>query len=238
MSTNDYWPTGTITWDTSGTSTDWCDYYKAKIKHAGKLTYSGQTTTWTPSTATVTFGPYFNWAKSGCTAYSPAIGRHSGHAADDFDSGRIKKIRAGEQTIELPDGAILHVDADGNYHIDDDSAKVIYKANRVREFSPHVSASDMVAKFVTYVGGIGVRQKDVLNLPIHLFISWLIIEAAERDGDDIPADIIPVAADPALVAVRKPRCQFCKKFIRRLHHDNRFPFCSPDHATRHLQLAN
>lgn len=146
-------------------------------------------------------------------------------------------IPAKQASYELPDGAKLIMDDDGNYHIDDTDAKVIYQANRVRPFSPHINASDLVAEFITHVGTLGVRRADVLHLPLNLFIAWLIIEAAERDSDPIPPGIVPIRSDPAVHMAARPRCLKCGRFVRRLHFRNRFPYCSPKHATKYLQRS-
>ena len=135
----------------------------------------------------------------------------------------------------MPDRSILVINAYGNYMIEDEHAKVTYKANNKREFSPHLNASDMVADFLKYVGSIGVKKEDMMNLPINLFISWLIIEAAERDGDKI--EIPRVNEDQLLLQTVKPRCLDCGRYIKRLHYRNQFPYCDPQHAARHLTLA-
>lgn len=140
-------------------------------------------------------------------------------------------LPAGNRTIKMPDGAKLHIDDLGNYRIEDDDAKVVYRANRMREFSPHLNASDMLAKFVEYAGSVGVKRSDVMGLSIELFLAWLIIEAAERDGDPIPDDVAP--PDVELRRIVHPKCLACGKFIPRLHARHRFPFCDPDHARRH-----
>ena len=132
------------------------------------------------------------------------------------------------RTYDLPDGAKLITDTDGNYRIDDADAKVTYRANRNRDFSPHLNASDMLAQFVRYVGSLGVRQDEVLGLPIELFINWLIIEAAERDQDPLPPEVVPI--ERRLIEVVKPRCLSCGRFIPRLHQRHRFQFCHPQHA--------
>lgn len=149
-----------------------------------------------------------------------------------------KNLPAGKRTIGLPDGSSLHIDDAGNYRIDDADAKVKYLANRNREFSPHLNASDMLADFVRYVGGLGVRREDVMNLPIHLFVAWLIIEAAERDGDAIPDDVQPVAHNPVVELARRPRCLECGRFIKRIHHRHRFLFCEPSHAAAYLEHSS
>lgn len=161
-----------------------------------------------------------------------------------WDSERIMfrevipdKLPAGKRTLELPDGAKLIVDHAGNYRIDDADAKVTYQANRIREFSPHLNASDMLAKFVDYVRTVGVKRQDVLELPIKLFVSWLVIEAAERDGDEIPAGIVPVEKDRAVSLLLRPRCLACGRFVPKRHARHGFPYCSPEHAGRHIAIA-
>jgi hypothetical protein len=135
----------------------------------------------------------------------------------------------------LPDGSLLSIDGSGNYKIEDKDAKVTYKANRVREFSPHINASDMLADFVKYVGSLGVKQSEVLGLPLELFVNWLIIEAAERDQDPVPQDVVRVDHHPALLSVRKPKCRSCGRFIKRMNHQHRFPFCGISHAESYIE---
>lgn len=146
-------------------------------------------------------------------------------------------IPASENEFTLPDGAKLLVDDKGNYRIEDKDAKVTYKANRMREFSPHLNASDMVAAFVKYVGGLGVRQDEVLQLPIELFINWLVIEAAERDQDRIPDGVQRLEQRDDVKLIVRPRCLKCKRFIPRLHARHKFPFCDPVHAGKFLAIA-
>lgn len=147
----------------------------------------------------------------------------------------MRQILDKGKAYRLPDGSMLNIDDAGNYQIEDKDAKVTYKANRVREFSPHLNASDMLAQFVKYVGSLGVKQSEVLGLPLELFINWLIIEAAERDQDPVPGDVVPVQQHPALKAVRKPTCRACGKFIPLERHKLRFPFCDPMHAERYIE---
>ena len=99
----------------------------------GMITTSASTAGWysRPTSATATI------------KFTPADG-YMIDSAQFFES-ELKKIGPGAKEIELPDGAKLIVDAAGNYRIEDKDAKVTYKANRIREFSPHLNASDMVA---------------------------------------------------------------------------------------------
>lgn len=149
---------------------------------------------------------------------------------------QVLRIKPGHE-YDLPDGAKLIVDDTGNYRIEDREAKVTYKANRTRDFSPYMNASDMVGQFVDYVRQAGVKRDDVLGLPLKLFIAWLVIEAAERDGDDVPGDVLRIEQDPALKSVVKPRCLACGRFIPRLHCKHQFPFCNPEHGRAYASLA-
>lgn len=90
----------------------------------------------------------------------------------------------------------------------------------------------MVAEFVEYARSLGVAQDEVLQLPLNLFISWLIISAAERDGDPLPAHVTP---REQLVAIRNPQCLACKRFIPQKHYKARFPYCNPKHALKHAK---
>lgn len=136
---------------------------------------------------------------------------------------------------KLPDGAFIDIDSDGNYQIRDKDAKVTYKANRIRDFSPHLNASDMLADFVRYVGSMGLRQSEVMGLPLELFIRWLVIQAAERDGD--PIEVQAVEGAPEIQQIKSPKCLKCGRFIPRRHFENRFPFCNPQHGAAYLELV-
>lgn len=141
----------------------------------------------------------------------------------------------------MPDGSVIAVDELGNYKIEDSDAKVIYQANRVREFNPYVSASDLLEKFIREVGQLdGIDQGEILRLPIEPFINWLILQAAKRDGDstkDLPSVEEALPKQLALPAPSwyRPRCDVCKRFIKKTWADAKIAFCSPAHMQ--LRLA-
>lgn len=113
--------------------------------------------------------------------------------------------------ITLPDGTKINVDKDGSFEINDQAAKVIYRASRIREFNPFVNASDKIEDFIRFCGDQGIRQGEMLDLPIKLFIGWLIIEAAKADRE--PEPDVPLIPD--LRRHTTPRCLGCGRFIRR-----------------------
>lgn len=138
------------------------------------------------------------------------------------------------ETRELPDGSKIIIDDQGNYRIEDKDAQVTYQANRMREFSPYLNASDMLTRFMDYVRGLGVKQHEVLQLPLELFVNWLIIEAAERDQDPVPEGVVRPEEHKLLAAVTKPKCLRCGKFIPKTHRQYNFPFCDPPHAADYI----
>jgi hypothetical protein len=148
-----------------------------------------------------------------------------------------KKLQAGQAAeMELPDGSVLHVDALGNFRIDDRDSQVVYRANRVREFNRYVNASDLLEEFMAFVRPLGVRRGELLRLPLELFIRFLIVRAAEADGDVLPE---AEAGPPLEAQVRKalppprPRCLGCGRFLRRQLQAAGILFCSGAHLDRY-----
>lgn len=139
----------------------------------------------------------------------------------------------GRNNYILPDGSVILLDDDGNYRIEDSEAEVVYKANRVREFNPYINASDLLEAFIGDLGKAGVKQTEVLHVPIDAFIHWLVYKASERDGDvhEGMAPVLRALPAPKLVL---PRCSYCGRFLRRAWAAARVSFCSPDHMSKAL----
>lgn len=136
-------------------------------------------------------------------------------------------------TIKLPDGGVLRVARDGSYQVDDATAKVIYRASRMRDFNPFMNASDKLEAFIDYCGQQGVKKDEMLQLPIQLFIIWLVIEAAKADKEPEP----DVKLLPAIAKHVTPHCGACGKFIARQKVRAGILFCTTacfDHAYQRL----
>lgn len=134
-------------------------------------------------------------------------------------------------SIELPDGSKLDIDGKGNWKIDDKDTKVTYAGNNCREFNRFINASDLIADFIEDMGKMGARQDQVLNVPIELFINWLIHKAAEKDQEPSPQDV------PRLeYQVKKliPRCKYCGKFLTSKLVNNGINFCNSSHMDKFL----
>lgn len=93
------------------------------------------------------------------------------------------------QRVKMPDGSTIEVDNQGNYKILDEDAQVTYKGNRLREFNKYINASDLLEDFIKDLGVAGIKQGEVLGVPIEFFINWLIHKAAEQDGDPVPEEL-------------------------------------------------
>jgi len=152
-------------------------------------------------------------------------------AVDRFLDGDIQ-VRPNSRLI-LPDGHVIEVDANGNFTILDDDAIVTYKGNNVREFNKFINASDLLESFIGDLGVLGVKQDEVLNVPIEIFINWLIFKAAEQDGDDIPQDVPQL--ESSVTQHKHPKCLCCGKFIKKTLVEHKIHFCNPDHHEQYLK---
>jgi hypothetical protein len=131
-----------------------------------------------------------------------------------------KDIRPDGQphTIYLADGAILKMDGNGNYTIEDKDAKIIYKGCPVRDFNSYINASDKLEEFIKFCGTVGVKQDDMFKIPIESFIQWLVIEAARADGEKTETLALPNYS--------KPRCT-CGRFLKRKYKQSGINHCRP-----------
>lgn len=133
------------------------------------------------------------------------------------------EVKDGAQfNLALPDGTVIFIKPDGSFQIEDADAKVIYRANRVRNFNTFLNASDRMEEFIAFCAQAGVKQDEMLKLPLKLFVQWLALEAAKADNEPAP----PVALLPDLRRRAKPRCT-CGRFLSRRHVAAGLSHCRP-----------
>jgi hypothetical protein len=136
----------------------------------------------------------------------------------------------------LPDGSELVPDGKGGCQQVASDGTITYRPCYIRNFNRFLNASDLVDEFIRALGAAGMKQDQVLKVPLGPFIHWLIGKAAEADGDPVPADIPPVNNHPALAPFRlAPKCKLCGKFLpRRLAAGGMF-FCNGRHMDRYVR---
>lgn len=190
-------------------------------------------TTSTPSAATITA---VSGAAVGTSPTTAGIGISS--PADfylEWADVNLEIKDGQKRTVKLPDGTIIETQVDGSYTINDADAKVIYRANRVREFNRYINASDLLAQFVDFCGNeVRLNRDEMLNLPISLFIGWLILEAAKKDGEPEPSDIKLI---PDLHKAAHRACLLCGTELADDRRQKNIPYCSARCFEQHEQSA-
>lgn len=200
--------------------------------NANATAYTSSTTTPTISNCVITPSTVSGGVYISAPNHGVNVGP-SGYAGQD-QNGRVIRIADGmERTIHLPDGTKIEVQADGAYEIIDTDAKVIYRASRVKDFNPFLNASDKLEEFIRHCGTVGVRQSEVLRLPLELFVAWLIISAARQD-DMEPPDL---PLETKLKRQALPRCTGCGRFLARPMRERSLEFCRPRCYAVHHERA-
>ena len=139
-------------------------------------------------------------------------------------------------SLHLPDGAIVKVSWQGDIEVLDKNAKVLYKPPKERDFNPYLSSSDLVEEFIRYCAGVGITKKEFRDLPLNLFLYWLIVRAAERDKEK--ADDVLLLLETSVRSVKEiaiHRCRFCGRFLRPVFAKYGVNFCSPEHMQRKME---
>lgn len=148
---------------------------------------------------------------------------------------KIKRDEWGNNsgTIILPDGSMLVFDEDGNYEVIAAGAKVIYKANYIREFNKFINASDLLEQFIRDLGAVGCTQDKVLQVPLEIFVNWLIIKAAEQDNDDFAMQGVPRLEDKRDSLVRS-HCKSCGRYLSKEYQKAEVNFCNDACFNRYM----
>ncbi len=128
--------------------------------------------------------------------------------------------------LELPDGTIIDVEDKYRFKIYEDNAKVTREACRIQAFNRFLNASEMLEAFIKDCAPAGIKQNQILKVPVEAFINWLIYKAAESDGDQLPASRY------------NHRCGYCQRFIAKHLVARGVNFCGPDHLGGYLQRTD
>lgn len=91
-------------------------------------------------------------------------------------------------------------------------------------FNKYVNGSDLMEEFIRYLGTEGVRKGEMMELPVELFIKWLIIRACEEDKEE--TDVVLKLPAPK----QQPRCLSCRRWMRQAQ----VLLCGPPCATRYF----
>jgi hypothetical protein len=155
-----------------------------------------------------------------------------------IDPSKLALNKDVHRQITMPDGSVIHLDSSGNYRIEDSKAVVTYRANTQREFNPFISCHDIMEEFVAFCKGLGLRSGQFRQLPLELFMRYLVYRAAQQDGDEVPPEATVEAQRALLPPVRDlHRCLACGRFIRHALAAQQLFFCSQEHLGRYALKA-
>jgi hypothetical protein len=101
-----------------------------------------------------------------------------------------------------------------------------------RVLNKYLLASDLLEKFIADIGELGVKEGEVLSIPIELFINWLVCRAAEQDGHAAPDGLRALPSN--VTPIRDDRCRCCGQFITAHRRQAGVLFCSDAHMNQHL----
>ena len=106
--------------------------------------------------------------------------------------------------VVCPDGTVVQTNERGEAFVVQPGAN---PPRRRRDFeggpNQYLTASDLLGEFIEMLGQRGVLQGDILEIPVGLFVHWLVIEAAKADDEPVPDDSV-LAFTQALSALSPP----------------------------------
>jgi hypothetical protein len=102
-----------------------------------------------------------------------------------------------------------------------------------RIVSRYLNASDLLEEFIKDIGALGIRQSEVLAVPIELFINWLIVKSAEEDDKADEVKDIPKLPS-AFSTYRRDRCRCCGRFVTAQARKMDMYFCSGEHYSKFM----
>lgn len=194
-------------------------------------------------------GSYFEIDKNGCVVdfkyenakekvinvESDSLPLYESLAFNNFGDIHIPEGSKSKTKITLPNGTVVSIEPDESITINDSDAKILYKTKSVREFNPYLNASDLLEEFISYCAKQKISKKDFSELPISLFILWLIVRAAEADEDPVD-EVLPLLTTAVKKRkVHSHRCKCCGKFLTKKYEQHQISFCNTDHMNKYLK---
>ena len=178
---------------------------------------------------------YTNYLPNNYSTTTNPITYASYYAPIDTNSAMTVQLAKNSQ-FELPNGDKLIIDDLGNFKVESkNDGKIIYRHNTIREFNEYVNASDLLEEFIKFLGEKGVKQSNILHIPIEIFINWLIFKAAEKDQIDVE-ESQKVLDCKTHELKTQPRCRFCGRFIPNKFVELGINFCNQIHMSRYMEV--
>ena len=139
---------------------------------------------------------------------------------------KSKYLLGDEVELDLPNGAKFTLSKDGSYKVVDEG-KVKYKGAPYREFNRYINASDLLEEFIRFMGAsFDVKQSEILNIPLEMFITWLVIRSCQVDGDEIPKGTPRLEDHSFVKSAHLYRCRNCGRFLSSLSKQKHIEFCN------------
>ena len=139
-----------------------------------------------------------------------------------------------ETQFTLPNGTVLTLGLNDKIVVNDKDAKVLYESPETRRFNRYLNASDLLEDFVGFCGQNNLSKKEFSELPLEIFIYWLIVRAAEADGDSTD-EVLPLLTTAVKESnLHGARCKCCGKYLPKKFVDNGINFCSTDHMAQFM----
>jgi hypothetical protein len=151
-----------------------------------------------------------------------------------FSDIHIPATANAHATFTLPNGVKINLFPDDHIEIDEKDGRQLYRTEATRGFNKFLNASDLLEEFIAYCAEQKMTRKDFAELPISLFIYWLIVQAAETDGDSTQ-ESMPLLTHAVKEQKFKPsHCKCCGRFLSSKMVSHGINFCSSDHMQRYV----
>jgi len=151
-----------------------------------------------------------------------------------FSDIHIPATADAHATFTLPNGVRINLFPDDHIEIDEADGKQLYRTDATRGFNKFLNASDLLEEFIAYCAEQKMTRKDFAELPVSLFIYWLIVRAAENDGDPTH-ESMPLLTHAVSEQKFKPsHCKCCGRFLSTKSVSNGINFCSADHLQKFM----